>query len=66
MSLRPDHVEAARPGLWRDPLGCVAPLFGQISPAIGKIRLRCRETGVRLDKSGPAMAPGQDHLGNVG
>lgn len=66
MSLRPDHVDGARPSLWSGPFARVAP-----PPDADLVRqradwLQCRETGVMLEQNGPAMEPREGHMGNVG
>ncbi len=42
------------------------PFSTQISSASEQIGLQCRKTGVMLVQNGPAMVPGEGHLGNVG
>jgi hypothetical protein len=57
---------AARPALWSGPLPALRPFSVQISPTIGQIGLQCRETAVRLERSGPAMVSGEGQLGDIG
>jgi hypothetical protein len=66
MSLRPDHVEGARTGLWSGPFAYVTTLFDA-----DLVRMRAgwasmRETGVMLEQNGRAMEPREGHMGNVG
>ena len=66
MSLCPNHVEAARPVLWRGPLPASRPSSVQLSPAIGQIGLQRRETGVMLEKDGEPIVPDEGPIGDIG
>ena len=63
MSFRPDHVEAARPGLWSSPFAHVATFFVHADLLRKRAAwLQCREAGVMLEQDGPAMEPGEGYM----
>jgi len=66
MSLRPDHVEAARPGLWSGPSARVASLFDAVLVHKRADWALMPRAGARLERSSPAMESGGGHMGNVG
>ncbi len=66
MSLRPDHVEAARLGLGLGLLPASRPVLDANLIPGEQIGPRCREAGVMLERSNPAAEPGEGQMGNVG
>lgn len=66
MSLRPDHVEAVRPGLWSGPFASVATLFdADVVHKRADWALMPR-AGVILERNSPAVVLGEGQMGNIG
>lgn len=67
MSLCPDHVEAACPGVWSSLFARVANLFdADLVRKQADWAFQYRETGVMVEQDGPAMEPSEGHMENVG
>ncbi len=66
MSLRPDHVEAASPRLWRGLFAGLATYFRR-RPCPQASRLGFdAASGVMLERDSPAVEPAEGQMGNVG